>query len=171
MTFQLGYYYTNRREEYEKRNLMTKVLIPAFVYISMFNMPFNVMASSTGTVSSGTEESEVSILGEGKSGDITWKVDSNGVLSLTGNGDYVAKFYSQLPWHSYIPNITSAIVDISGITNTSYMFYGCSNLTNLDVSSFDTSNVTYMGGMFCACDKLIKLDINNFDTSKATSIE
>ena len=84
-----------------------------------------------GAVSSGTEKSEVSILDEGKSGDIKWKVDSNGVLWLTGNGDYVfLNNYKKLPWHDYSESITSTVVYISEITNTSYMLYICNKLTS-----------------------------------------
>jgi len=38
--------------------------------------------------------------------------------------------------------------DTSNVTNMSYMFEGCTGLTNLDLSSFDTSKVTNMGSMF-----------------------
>ena len=155
----------------KKRNLLIKVLILAFVSLSVINMPFNVMASSTGAVLSGTVESEVSILGEGTSGDITWKVDSNGVLWLTGNGDYVfLGNYKKLPWHDYSENITSAVMNIKGITNTDHIFAGCSNLKSLDLSSFDTSNVTDMSGMFYGCSNLIDLDLSNLDTSNVTNI-
>ena len=155
----------------KKRNLLTKGLISVFVSISMLNMPFHAMASSTGAVSSGTAESETSILGEGTSGDIAWKVDSNGVLWLEGSGDYEWDgMYNHLPWHSYSENITSAVVNISGITDASYMFYGCSNLTNLDLSKFDTSNVTDTGWMFCGCSNLTSLDLSKFDTSNVTSM-
>lgn len=137
----------------------------------MFNMPFNVMASSTRAVSSNRTD-KASILDEGTSGDITWKVDSNGVLSLTGNGDYIFddNIYTHLPWHDYSENITSAIVDITGITNTSYMFYDCNNLISLDVSDFDTSKVTSMYCMFDGCENLTSLDVSNFDTSRVTSM-
>ena len=143
----------------KKRNLLTKVLILAFVYVLMLNMPFNVMASSTG--------GEASILGEGTSGDIAWKVDSNGVLWLEGDGNY---FVSR-PWTAYKENIISAVVDISGITNVAYMFSGCSNLTSLDLSNFDTSNVTTMGYMFNDCSNLTSLDLSNFDTSNVTDMD
>ena len=55
-------------------------------------------------------------------------------------------------------------------TNTAYMFYDCSSLTSLDVSSFDTSRVTDMGSMFNACSSLTSLDLSNFDTSLITSM-
>ena len=34
------------------------------------------------------------------------------------------------------------------VTVMSYMFYGCSSLTSIDVSHFDTSNATSMSNMF-----------------------
>ena len=43
------------------------------------------------------------------------------------------------------------------------MFYGCSELKELDVSGFDTSNVTNMYFMFYECESLTKLDLSNFE--------
>jgi surface protein len=48
------------------------------------------------------------------------------------------------------------------------MFFGCKNLTSLDVSSFDTSNVTDMDEMFWGCESLTILDVSNFNTSNIT---
>ena len=39
----------------------------------------------------------------------------------------------------------------------SYMFYNCSNLTNLDLSSFDIKNVTDMDCMFYKCSNCSNL--------------
>ena len=50
------------------------------------------------------------------------------------------------------------------------MFFGCSQLTSLDVSHFNTSNVTDMSGMFSGCFNLPSLDLRNFDTSKVTDM-
>jgi len=66
-----------------------------------------------------------------------------------------------------IPTINST----SNVTNMSNMFYGCSNITNLDLSSFDTSNVTNMDSMFSDCNNLTSISWgNNFDTSKVTNM-
>ncbi len=40
------------------------------------------------------------------------------------------------------------------VTGMKFMFYGCSNLTSLDLSSFNTRNVTTMGSMFSECCRL-----------------
>ena len=47
------------------------------------------------------------------------------------------------------------------------MFYGCSSLASLDLSSFDTSNVESMDSLFGGCTSLESLDLSNFNTSKA----
>ena len=49
----------------------------------------------------------------------------------------------------------------------SYMFYGCSSLASLDLSSFDTSNVESMESLFGGCTSLESLDLSNFNTSRA----
>ncbi|EME8074877.1 BspA family leucine-rich repeat surface protein, partial [Enterococcus faecium] len=46
------------------------------------------------------------------------------------------------------------------------MFYGCRNLTSLDVSHFDTSNVTNMYYMFYNCSGLTTLDLSSWNCDK-----
>ena len=43
----------------------------------------------------------------------------------------------------------------------SFMFYNCSNLTNIDLSSFNTQNVTNMFGMFGYCSNLKEIKLKN----------
>lgn len=57
------------------------------------------------------------------------------------------------------------------VTNMAQMFNNCTSLTSLDVSDFDTSNVTNMSGMFSSCRALTDLDLSNFDTSKVTDMQ
>ena len=42
------------------------------------------------------------------------------------------------------------------------LFYGCSSLTSLNLSSFDFSNATKMGNLFIGCEKLEYINIQNF---------
>ena len=44
------------------------------------------------------------------------------------------------------------------------MFYGCSELKIINVSSFNTSAVEDMNSMFFRCSNLTELDLSNFDT-------
>ena len=41
------------------------------------------------------------------------------------------------------------------------MFYGCSNLTSLDLRSFDTSKITDFDFMFKDCSKLTEITVSN----------
>ena len=54
---------------------------------------------------------------------------------------------------------TSEVIDMGG------MFFGCSRLINLDLSTFNTSNVTNMSDMFDGCKALTSIDLKNFNTS------
>ena len=59
-------------------------------------------------------------------------------------------------------------IDTSNLTEVEYMFYGCSALTSLDLSSFDTSKVTSMRSMFEGCIRLTSLNVSSFDTTSVT---
>ncbi len=128
-------------------------------------------------------------IASGKDGDITWVINADGELTISGSGD------CSRPWLDYNRSITSAKIDVTGmtdmwglfadcwnlttvdfgnnfstesVTNMGKMFYSCRSLTSLDLSDFDTSNVTDMCLMFWGCDKLTSLDISSFDTSNVT---
>ena len=48
----------------------------------------------------------------------------------------------------------------------SYMFSGCSNLSELNLSSFNTNNVTDTFGMFSFCSNLNQVLINKLNIQK-----
>ena len=56
------------------------------------------------------------------------------------------------------------------VTNMSYMFSGCYELTSLDVTNFNTANVKNMRCMFCDCYELTSLDVTNFNTANVTDM-
>ena len=56
----------------------------------------------------------------------------------------------------------------SKVTNMWSMFRYCSSLSSLNLSNFDTSNVMEMGEMFSDCSSLTSLNLTHFDTSKVT---
>ena len=56
------------------------------------------------------------------------------------------------------------------VTDMSYMFNGCNNLSSLDLSYFNTTNVTNMTHMFEGCKALTSLDLTNFNTEKVTDM-
>ncbi len=58
----------------------------------------------------------------------------------------------------------------SKVTDMSYMFANCTNLTSLNLYRFDTSKVTNMSGMFYRCSSLTSLDVSSFNTSEVTDM-
>ena len=56
------------------------------------------------------------------------------------------------------------------ITNTSHMFYYCSSLKSIDLSSFNTSNVKYMASMFSGCSSLESIDLSSFVTTNVNNM-
>lgn len=118
-----------------------------------------VLTASTDDIASGIFEG------------ISWVIDGNGKLTVSGNGNFSdSTGMSRAPWYSNRDSIKSAEIDISGITDASYMFYDCKSLTNIDLSNFDTSDVTDMRGMFYNCYKLASLNLSTFNTGNVTDM-
>ena len=66
-------------------------------------------------------------------------------------------------------------LDTKDTTDMSYMFYNCTSLksldvTSLDVSNFNISNVTDIGGMFYYCSSLTSIDVSSFNTSNVINM-
>ena len=76
-------------------------------------------------------------------------------------------------WFSMCSKLTTveglANLNTSSVTDMGNMFFGCSSLTSLDLSSFNTSNVTYMDGMFRGCSALTDVDLTSFETENLHS--
>ena len=94
-------------------------------------------------------------------------------LYIQGNGGVIANYNSSYLFCNFsklteIENIN--LLDTSNVTSMNQMFYLCSSLTSLDVSTFDTSNVTSMNQMFYLCISLTSLDLSKFDTSQVTNM-
>ena len=61
-------------------------------------------------------------------------------------------------------------LDMSEVTDMSYMFSDMENIESLDLSFFNTKNVVDMNNMFIASRKLSSLNLNNFKTSNVTNM-
>lgn len=59
--------------------------------------------------------------------------------------------------------------NVSNITNMSYLFYNCINLTSLDLSNWDTSKVTTMNDTFSNCNSLKSLSSIKADSLTISS--
>ena len=56
------------------------------------------------------------------------------------------------------------------VTSMKYMFSGCKNLKNINLSAFNTENVTNMSYMFYECLKLEKIYLSTFNTENVTDM-
>lgn len=59
----------------------------------------------------------------------------------------------------------------SEVTDMREMFFGCSALTNLDLSTQHTENLTEMRGMFIGCEALNSLKLDNLNISKVKFLD
>lgn len=100
-------------------------------------------------------------IASGKSGDITWVIDKDGKLTVTGTGDFDS--YG-VPWIGHENSIKTAEINVTDITDLSYMFRECENLVSIDLKGLDTGKVTDMESMFDGCCNLSSLDVSGFDT-------
>ena len=71
---------------------------------------------------------------------------------------------------SKLKDIDLSSFDTDSVINMSYMFFGCSNLTNINLSFFNTKNVIDMRNMFCNCSKLTNIDLSSLDINKVTNL-
>lgn len=92
-------------------------------------------------------------------------------LYNTKGGRLIAKQdSSHLFEYTYIDKIDANNLDVSNVTNGSYMFYGCANSTEIDVSQWDTSKIISFDKMFSNCKSLAFLDVNNWDMISGYSL-
>lgn len=66
-------------------------------------------------------------------------------------------------------NVTT--LKTANVQSTAYMFYNCFSLTELNVTGFDTANVQSMAYMFYNCAKLKTLDLSGFEVSYCQNFE
>ena len=72
---------------------------------------------------------------------------------------------------SSLTNINLSIFNTQNVTNMEFMFSECSSLTNINLSNFNTQNVTNMEWMFFECSSLTNINLSNFNTQNVTNME
>jgi surface protein len=105
----------------------------------------------------------------------TWTSDATNVTTVVFDSSFAnARPISTASWFSGMSLLTTITgieyLNTSQVTNMFGMFYGCSSLTSLDLSTFDTSSATNMNRIFDGCSSLTNLDVSNFNTEQATSM-
>ncbi|MCH5211348.1 MAG: leucine-rich repeat domain-containing protein [Oscillospiraceae bacterium] len=75
-----------------------------------------------------------------KGGNVTWEFDSDGILTISGDGEMNYMWsYDEIPWYGYKPNIKKVIIE-DGVTSISQCaFQDCTGLTDISVPDSITS--------------------------------
>jgi len=97
----------------------------------------------------------------------------NYFFKFTNKGKYIIKY----SFNNYLTNTNHMFYGCSSLTNInlsnfntknvkdmSFMFFYCSSLTNINLSNFNTKNVKYMSCMFSDCSSLTNINLSNFNT-------
>ena len=99
------------------------------------------------------------------------------LLKSSKNSEYKTYRLTDLTSYKIEENNSKEFIEIifinmSGITDMSYMFSGCSEIQELNLNNFDTSKVTNMSSLFYGCESLIKIpdDISDWNTSNVTDM-
>ena len=99
-------------------------------------------------------------------------IAANGMIYAPEDSSYLFSFYSGSG--EVLTSLETIdfgnCFDTSNVTDMSWMFAFCYNLTELDLSGFDTGNVTDMSDMFFRCSSLTELDVSGFDTGNVTDM-
>jgi len=111
---------------------------------------------------------------------LIWSLNDSGILTIAGSGSMKNYGYkSEMPWYSYIPQITSVVIE-NGVTSIGdYAFYGMTSMTQITIPEGVTrvgdyafknctalngvvlpSTLTYLGeSAFYACSALTGITI------------
>ena len=130
------------------------------------SLPNNFVANAENTVSTSISKYPIYIFFDSTDGTMYYYSEAN-IIYLNAS---CANMFRKM----------GALVDVSGlsfvntsnVTNTTWMFAYCEQLSNIDaLSSWDTSNVTLMSAMFISCSSLANISaLSNWNTSKVTNM-
>ena len=132
---------------------------------------FEYNSSVTSGILLSTNNSPVPIYGN-MDGTV-WRI-STSASKINANPN-CSNMFNTLEWHDYMYYNLNTIdfgtgFNTENVTNMSYMFSECFNLTSLDLSNFNTENVTNMSHMFSPCYSLTSLNRSNFNTENVTNM-
>ena len=104
-----------------------------------------------------------------------WTNHSNNINKVVFDASFAkARPTTCYSWFSGCNNLTEIkgieYLNTEKVTNMRCMFYGCSSLASLNLTSFNTVEVTDMSFMFYECYALASLDVSKFNTAKVTGM-
>ena len=98
----------------------------------------------------------------GSENDVTWKLDSDGTLTISGNGEIKDTSENDLRWLWIYPDEIKKVIVENGVTRIGrYDFYNCTNLTEVDLSNVQTlKNIGDNAFANCSSLSTVKLPMN-----------
>ena len=133
--------------------------------------------NNKGTDDNGPKNKEISkeikliINGEIISNIFVYKFNKKGIYTVYLVSQNNLKDISYMFYNcSSLIEINLSTYDTERVTNMSYMFFGCYNLYNLNLSKFNTEQVTDMSYMFYRCCSLKDLNLSLFNTKQVTNM-
>lgn len=149
------------KDGYNSKTIDTKLSGP----LSWELVDVQLTSTGSGTGGGGNQGGgsgdKAEIIASGTCGDtLTWTLDSNGILTISGVGD-MSNYYPS-PWYSYRNSIRSLIIE-NGITSIGdSAFRNCDSLTSIEIPA----GVIYIGDFaFSECNNLIDVTISTGTTS------
>ena len=99
---------------------------------------------------------------EGDGSNVTWKLDSDGTLTISGNGEIKDTSENSLRWLWLYPDEIKKVIVKNGVTRIGrYDFYNCTNLTEVDLSNVQTlKNIGDNAFANCSSLSTVKLPMN-----------
>ncbi len=97
------------------------------------------------------------IVASGTFGSLTWSLDNDGVLTISGSGAMpeLASMYAS-PWNAYRDFVKSLVIG-KGVTSIgAYVFYGHASLTDVTIGE-DVASIGYQA--FANCDALTEITV------------
>ena len=76
-------------------------------------------------------------------------------------------------WFAHCSNLTSinfSNLNVSNVTNISYMFSDCSSLSSINLSSWNVVNVTNMCRVFQSCSSLSSINLSSWNVGNVTDM-
>ena len=135
---------------------MKKRLLSFVLAVLMIASLLPVTALAADIVDSGTCGAE------GDGSNLTWTLDSDGTLTISGSGDMYDYGFLSAPWYGSRSRVKSAVI-AEGVTSIGrYAFDGCTSLTSVTIPD----SVTSIGnGAFRGCTSLASVTIPDSVTS------
>lgn len=110
------------------------------------------------------------VVEEGTTGSLSWKLDENGLLTISGTGEMPDYIYdvstggSSAPWFAYYKDIKKVKADNEVTTIGNYAFYKCQKIASVNLGKGISRIGEYA---FFGCRELIDMNV----PGKVTSIE